>query len=185
MQKDLCMTFIVARFHPRNAMLPVVSRRAITSPRSLLRLASTSTRPNDVSWPEYLRLRQTQRRAGIIASIPTTALGAVIGGSYFGTIEVWPGYQLQGTSVSSVHVFTGGSFSSHIRHRASVHLCKSSTCSVHFGELMSTVLGSSDFCNDRFRMATGQSARHICLEVDASLESYSVGSKREGILSAY
>lgn len=98
-------------------MLPV-SRRAVTSPRILLRLASTSARPaaadadsalnstsgmggspsspsslsSAVTWPEYLRLRQAQRRAGIIASVPTTALGAVIGGSYFGTIEVWPGY---------------------------------------------------------------------------------------------
>ncbi|GAA5860726.1 hypothetical protein JCM8547_005515 [Rhodosporidiobolus lusitaniae] len=45
---------------------------------------------NKLTWPEYLRLRKSQRTYGLIASIPTTFIGFSTGAGYFATIETDP-----------------------------------------------------------------------------------------------
>lgn len=45
---------------------------------------------DEVDWPTYLALRKSRRRYGLLASIPTTALGFTLGVSYFATIEAEP-----------------------------------------------------------------------------------------------
>lgn len=50
----------------------------------------TELTPVTLDWPTYLSLRRSQRRYGLLASIPTTFAGFFLGATYFATIEAEP-----------------------------------------------------------------------------------------------
>ncbi|GAA5973343.1 hypothetical protein JCM8115_006279 [Rhodotorula mucilaginosa] len=52
--------------------------------------SSSSGAEKQLDWPTYLALRRSQRLYGLVASIPTTALGFSAGAGYFATIESDP-----------------------------------------------------------------------------------------------
>ena len=84
---------------PLHSTLPYISRSLpvlALRPNSLTTTSSrsfTSTAPpnNDrLTWDEFLRLRRQRRITGVLASIPTSALGIYTGLSYFGSGEIDP-----------------------------------------------------------------------------------------------
>ncbi|GAA5882419.1 hypothetical protein JCM3774_001834 [Rhodotorula dairenensis] len=52
--------------------------------------SSSGQAHQQLDWPTYLALRRSQRLYGLVASIPTTALGFSAGAGYFATIESDP-----------------------------------------------------------------------------------------------
>lgn len=63
------------------------------TPQSLPRSSPLSTAPpppNQLNWPTYLALRRSQRRYGLLASIPTTFAGFTLGAGHFASIEAEP-----------------------------------------------------------------------------------------------
>jgi import inner membrane translocase subunit TIM23 len=66
---------------------PATRRFASSSPSSsstpLQTSAAEAAEAKKVDWPTYLNLRRRQRTYGLIASVPTTLIGGLVGGSYF------------------------------------------------------------------------------------------------------
>lgn len=59
--------------------------------------APASNRGPYLPWEQYLRYRRSQRTYGLIASIPTTIAGFLLGGSYFASLEADPSQPIFGT----------------------------------------------------------------------------------------
>ncbi|GAA5822918.1 hypothetical protein JCM5353_007897 [Sporobolomyces roseus] len=78
---------LVART-PRSAFTPRFSSSSSStaSPLSPTEIALAK----QIDWASYLSLRKSQRVYGLIASIPTTAIGFFGGASYFATLEMDP-----------------------------------------------------------------------------------------------
>jgi import inner membrane translocase subunit TIM23 len=92
-----------------NAQTLLRSTRAARLPTHLgVRAASTSTSTTTapppstaneklpLSWPTYLSLRRQRRLWSTLTSIPTTAIGLVAGGGYFGSQEMDPSQLIMG-----------------------------------------------------------------------------------------
>lgn len=62
------------------------------APTRLPHSSPLSTRPPapQLDWPTYLALRRSQRRYGLLASIPTTFAGFTLGAGHFASIEAEP-----------------------------------------------------------------------------------------------
>jgi hypothetical protein len=98
---------------PMNRMfLPLYGRSyslSVTSLRPAVSLSSSSRTPTPIhstqfrfftssappnadrlTWDEFLRLRRQRRLTGVLASIPTSALGVYIGLEYFGSGDIDP-----------------------------------------------------------------------------------------------
>ncbi|POY76726.1 hypothetical protein BMF94_0318 [Rhodotorula taiwanensis] len=52
--------------------------------------AAAAAAAKQLDWPTYLSLRRSQRLYGLVASIPTTAIGFTAGAGYFATLEADP-----------------------------------------------------------------------------------------------
>ena len=92
-----------------NAQTLLRSTRAVRLPIHLgVRAASTSTATTAASptsnaneklpltWPTYLSLRRQRRLWSTLTSIPTTAIGLIAGGGYFGSQEMDPSQLIMG-----------------------------------------------------------------------------------------
>ncbi|GAA94286.1 uncharacterized protein L969DRAFT_97390 [Mixia osmundae IAM 14324] len=95
------MTLLKSRIAPilrvRPTLQPLDSTRTIGSSVSRRNVDNDATvaqaSHNDVKllpWNEYLRLRKSQRRFNLLASIPTTGLGLASGVGYFASRETDP-----------------------------------------------------------------------------------------------
>ncbi|KAM0792593.1 hypothetical protein ACM66B_005254 [Microbotryomycetes sp. NB124-2] len=61
-------------------------RRSATQPQSNAPASGASK----LDWPTFFNLRRSQRRVGLVTSIPTTFLGFSLGANYFATKEADP-----------------------------------------------------------------------------------------------
>ncbi|GAA5992463.1 hypothetical protein JCM10908_000828 [Rhodotorula pacifica] len=89
----------LARLRAQGARQPISRRFASSSSSSSSASASASSATTaaaeaaahkQLDWPTYLALRRSQRLYGLVASIPTTAIGFSAGAGYFATIESDP-----------------------------------------------------------------------------------------------
>ncbi|KAI5474778.1 mitochondrial import protein Pam17 [Pseudohyphozyma bogoriensis] len=53
-------------------------------------ISGTNSPTAEISWSQYLSLRKSQRRYAVLFSIPTTAIGGILGANYFANIEAEP-----------------------------------------------------------------------------------------------
>jgi hypothetical protein len=85
------LTLHLSHFEPTSVMPFKLPLRPAAAAAKHLRLQSTAApSTTQLNWPEYLKLRKSVRRAGLLASIPTTALGFSLSASQFGNIEADP-----------------------------------------------------------------------------------------------
>jgi hypothetical protein len=113
----------------RPVMRPSLRSAALRrTARPTARCQSTQTPAPELDWPTYLRLRKSARRAGLIASIPTTALGSLplrttrrsyavgtglgLSASQFGNVEADPTATILGLEPIWMYVFAFPSFPS-------------------------------------------------------------------------
>lgn len=93
---------LLTRSSPNNLTATTTSfnriNRSFSSSISRPSSPSTPSTPaaSTLTWPNYLSLRRSQRRFGLVASIPTTFGGFMVGASYFATIEAEPTSTIMG-----------------------------------------------------------------------------------------
>lgn len=82
----------------RCACVSPLRSRALSSSRTVLNASTSASRTaqNTLSWPEFLRLRTSSRRASTLLSIPTTIAGMMVGGAYFAARETDQTTQIYG-----------------------------------------------------------------------------------------
>ncbi|BGP54122.1 hypothetical protein JCM8202_003122 [Rhodotorula sphaerocarpa] len=83
---------------------PATARRCFASsaaPRTSAGQPQNAAQQLD--WPTYLALRKSQRTYGLVASIPTTAIGFTAGAGYFATLESEHGETILGLPPVAVY----------------------------------------------------------------------------------
>ncbi|EPQ25881.1 uncharacterized protein PFL1_06555 [Pseudozyma flocculosa PF-1] len=89
-----------------------VSGAAASSPKPTPPPRSPHHDEKFLSWNQYLQLRRSRRLAGLVTTVPTTALAATAAGSYFLTLEVDPTNAIAGIDPTFIYAgltlaFTG------------------------------------------------------------------------------
>jgi hypothetical protein len=121
-----------------SAALPLLSIRLTSLNTPAFRSFTSTAPPNNdrLPWDEFLRLRRQRRVTGVLASIPTSAVGIYTGLSYFGLGEIDPTQTILGFDpflMNAAFVFGCGIFgwlvgptigraAWHLLHRKQTHL---------------------------------------------------------------